>query len=325
MKCRLVLFIYIGLLQLEKAYNSNIRHSTRKRRQDEQWSWGYADITPSERTRDDTPALPDEDPCLIKPPEMPDFRKPGRRISTQKCYEYIWQTHYREVTQKLDKECSEYRRLSSTHFGVAFAIGGRTAKPGEFPHMAAVGWKAAVGTWIFKCGSSLISSKFTLTAAHCTRTSDRDTTVADIIPKIVRLGDKNIIDEWANGLAPVDVNITRIIVHPQYKSPRKYYDIAIMELEYDVLFTDNVQPACLWSEFNTDPLGPDATVTGWGVVETAKRTTSPVLQAAVINLLESRTCDELLRRRFNRHWDGMQEHQLCAGKLAGGVDSCQVI
>lgn len=76
--------------------------------------------------------------------------------------------------------------------------------------------------------------------------------------------------QWANGLAPVDVNITRIIVHPQYKSPRKYYDIAIMELEYDVLFTDNVQPACLWSEFNTDPLGPDATVTGWGVVETGE-------------------------------------------------------
>lgn len=68
----------------------------------------------------------------------------------------------------------------------------------------------------------------------------------------------------------MDVNITRIIVHPQYKSPKKYYDIALMELEHDVEFTYNVQPACLWTELSTETLGLDATVTGWGVIETGK-------------------------------------------------------
>lgn len=43
-----------------------------------------------------------------------------------------------------------------------------------------------------------------------------------------------------------------------------------MELENDVDFFDNVQPGCLWTEFNTAPLGSEATVTGWGVVETGK-------------------------------------------------------
>lgn len=42
----------------------------------------------------------------------------------------------------------------------------------------------------------------------------------------------------------------------------------LMKLEHDVLFNINVQPAYLWTEFNTDPLGQDATVTGRGVVET---------------------------------------------------------
>lgn len=79
---------------------------------------------------------------------------------------------------------------------------------------AAVGWKAPDGTWIFKCGSTLISSKFTLTAAHCTRASDRDTTIADVVPKIVRLGDKNIIEEVIkNRVKPTDAYQLILFVH----------------------------------------------------------------------------------------------------------------
>jgi hypothetical protein len=50
-----------------------------------------------------------------------------------------------------------------------------------------------------------------------------------------------------------------------------------------------------------------------------------MLQAAVVDVLDSRQCDALLRPWCNRHWCGLQEHQLCAGKLEGGVDACQVM
>ncbi|XP_026326178.1 serine protease snake-like, partial [Hyposmocoma kahamanoa] len=127
----------------------------------------------------------------------------------------------------------------------------------------------------------------------------------------------------ANGLEPKDVIIIKIIVHPQYKSPKKYYDIALMELEHGVSFTNNVQPACLWRSFDTRPLGTKATLTGWGVIETARRTTSPILQVAEVDILDSKTCDNLLIPKKSRHWQRMYEHQLCAGILAGGVDACQ--
>ncbi|XP_034833573.1 plasminogen-like [Maniola hyperantus] len=38
---------------------------------------------------------------------------------------------------------------------------------------------------------------------------------------------------------------------------------------------------------------------------------------------EVELCNNLLRQSCHRQWCGIQEHQICAGKLAGGVDACQ--
>ncbi|XP_047533328.1 serine protease snake-like [Vanessa atalanta] len=302
--------------------------STRNKRQ-HRWLWNYInfnetlanynlDLLPPSVTS--TPATTTYDPCHYSP-YKPDFKKPGRRISEAKCFEYIWERTNRENKRKKRKECFQLW-LSKLENKPHFAIGGRNTAPGEFPHMGAVGWRVVHGTWIFKCGCTLISPKFTLTAAHCTK-SPRDPSLASPIPEIVRLGDKNIIDIPFFFNKPIDAKILRIIVHPQYAAPKKYYDIALMELAERVEFSTNVQPACLWNNFNTDTLGTSATLTGWGVVETATKRIPPELQAAVVDIIDSEQCDTLLRPSCSRHWCGIQEHQICAGKLSGGVDSCQ--
>lgn len=51
---------------------------------------------------------------------------------------------------------------------------------------------------------------------------------------------------------------------------------------------------------------------------------SPELQAADLDLIDSKVCDELLSKHHSRNWCGLWENQFCAGKLEGGVDSCQV-
>ncbi|CAH1637193.1 unnamed protein product [Spodoptera littoralis] len=297
---------------------------------DDRWIWGYEttsnDTATSAPVTDPVPAnITKNDVCQPFDPPMPDFSKTGRRISEIKCYEYIWQLRVRHERRTRATKCIfELSRSSDPNKPIAVeAIGGHDTEPGEFPHMGALGWKAATGTWVFKCGSSLISSKFVLTAGHCSQASIRDTSIADPVPKIVRLGDKNIADVYSHGVLPTDAKILKIIVHPKYSPPKKYYDIALVELEKNVRFTKFIQPACLWNNFDTSALGTEAMLTGWGVVETNGRKTSPELQEAVVDLIDSETCDRLLRPSCNRNWCGVRKEQLCAGKLEGGVDACQ--
>ncbi|XP_026741395.1 serine protease snake-like [Trichoplusia ni] len=252
---------------------------------------------------------------------MPDFKTPGRRISDVKCYEYIWQLKMRNDQAEMQEECREFKSRGIS----SYIIGGHFTFSGDFPNMGAIGWKAVVGTWKFMCGATLISNNFVLTAAHCSRASGRDTTIADVTPKIVRLGDKNILDsDGDDSTKPYDADIIKIISHPNYKSPKQYFDIALMELGQKLTFRIDLQPACLWTRENITLFGQDAQVTGWGVVDSGATTTSPELLAATVDIIDSKECDRLLNSSFNRNFHGLKDHQLCAGKLKGGADSCQV-
>lgn len=59
-------------------------------------------------------------------------------------------------------------------------------------------------------------------------------------------------------------SIIRIIVHPQYDKSTSDYDIALLEMETPVLFSELVQPICLPSTSRVFLYGTVCYVTGWG-------------------------------------------------------------
>nr|AAV91455.1 serine protease 7 [Lonomia obliqua] len=200
--------------------------------------------------------------------------------------------------------------------GVELIVGGEKASQGEFPHMVAIAWATPEGGYKFDCGGSLISPKFVLTAGHCSKNKDEE-------PVIVRLGDQNIDPSVGDGANPIDVPIRRIISHPEYYSPIKYNDIALLELVTRVKFNSDIRPACLWTQSGFGGYSK-ALATGWGVTNAETRQTSKELQKVSLSLLQNDGCDGLLRELKNRHWqDGFIPSQMCAGELRGGKDTCQ--
>lgn len=103
-------------------------------------------------------------------------------------------------------------------------VGGKKAKPNEFPHMAAIGWRLTEGSIAFKCGGSLISERFVLTVAHCSYDIQ-----SELPPSFVRLGQNNL--SRTNG---VDINIEKFIRHESYSSLSRYFDIAVIKLSRNV-------------------------------------------------------------------------------------------
>nr|AEW46877.1 seminal fluid protein CSSFP027 [Chilo suppressalis] len=259
-------------------------------------------------------------PRSADPSPLWTYENDKRRVSERKCDAYS-----RSVVQKVDvsallvnDEGVSVVASKCQYTGVELIIGGEDANRGEFPYMAAIGWANSEGGYDFKCGGSLISSKYVLTAGHCTN----DPRAYTPEPVAARLGEQNLDANVNDGADPVDVPIRHIISHPKYKPPSKYHDIALLELASDVQFEDAIRPACLWTR-------PDfgennkAVATGWGVVDTLTKETSKDLQKVSLSLLDNTFCDPLLEWSWNRNWKGFVPEQMCAGELRGGRDTCQ--
>ncbi|CAG0895114.1 unnamed protein product [Darwinula stevensoni] len=112
-----------------------------------------------------------------------------KRVSQAKCEEY--KAFQRGVT------CEKSQK--------GLIVGGEAAKPYEFPHMALVGEKLSNGSIYWKCGGTLISKEWILTAGHCI---DND------VPLMVRLGEHDLNDDES---ITYDYNVTKFLIHPRWR------------------------------------------------------------------------------------------------------------
>ncbi|KAM8835511.1 transmembrane protease serine 2-like [Synchiropus picturatus] len=181
-------------------------------------------------------------------------------------------------------------------------VGGTDAVKGAWP------WQVSLqvrGQHI--CGGSIIAPYWIVSAAHCFQTysSPHDWTV--------KYGEisQSVMD------FTIGKSVYKIINHEKYDPDSNDNDITLLKLRSPLTFTDNVRPVCL-PNFGAD-LSPErqAWITGWGALYSSGPSPDTLNQAEV-TMYKTETCNR--RDILN---GALTEAMICAGKLAGGVDSCQ--
>nr|XP_019931520.2 serine protease snake-like [Aedes albopictus] len=250
--------------------------------------------------------------CLLGLTTTKCFNFPNeKRISERKCDEY------RQLTVKTSALVTLSLKPTKIKFDdykcpntVDLIVGGEQARVGEFPHQALLGYPSETNRIEFKCGGSLISKRYVLTAAHCSKGSD--------IPTVVRLAE---LDLSVDDKDQVDFDVEKVIKHPEYSPRQAYHDIALVKLDQDVFFTKMLRPACLWTRQELNMT--QALATGFGRTEFAG-TTSDQLMKVQLDVFGANECNFLssssMQRKFPR---GIISGQICAGSLRDNRDTCQ--
>jgi len=193
-------------------------------------------------------------------------------------------------------------------------VGGREAPVSAFPWQAAIGYRDdRTGEIKYLCGGTLISRRHILTAAHCVVGDNLET---------VRLGEHDLASN-EDSAHPEEYQVVERIMHSGY-SPRSFSnDIALLALDRDVEYREDVAPICL-------PLlsavvesrrfvGTTPFVAGWGATR-FRGPTSNTLQYAGLQVMSNKECG----RRFG-DFRGVEitESKLCTFDLSLTRDACQ--
>ncbi|KAM9359802.1 ST14 transmembrane serine protease matriptase a [Symphorus nematophorus] len=192
-------------------------------------------------------------------------------------------------------------------FKTSRIVGGQNTEEGEFP------WQVSlhVKNYGHVCGASIISPRWLVTAAHCVQ-DDGMTRLSQPSSWEAYLG---LHTQQKTGSHVVKKNLKQVIPHPNYNSHTYDNDIALMELDSPVTYSDYIRPICLPAAQHVFPPGNTVWITGWGATREGGFA-AKVLQKAQVRIINHDTCSDLMGGQIT-------SRMLCAGVLTGGVDACQ--
>uniref|UniRef100_G3TL05 Serine protease 27 n=1 Tax=Loxodonta africana TaxID=9785 RepID=G3TL05_LOXAF len=208
---------------------------------------------------------------------------------------------------KASRACGRPRMLNRM-------VGGENAQEREWP------WQVSIqrnGSHF--CGGSLITARWVLTAAHCFSNT------SEMSLYRVLLGARQLVKP---GPHAVYAWVKRVESNPLYQGMASSADVALVELEDAVTFTDYIIPVCLPDPSVVFKAGMNCSVTGWGSPSEQDRLPSPrVLQKLGVPIIDTLKCNWLYSKDTDMNSDfqpqTIKDDMLCAGFAEGKKDACK--
>ncbi len=183
--------------------------------------------------------------------------------------------------------------------------GGSDALISDFP------WQVYYISGNTRCGGTIISENWILTAAHCATINTGN--VVPISQMSVKVGANNP----TSSLEGKKYNVSKVIVHEGYNSQSLENDIALLKLTEPINFT-NAVPIKLISKDDSisgaaDP-GVMSWLTGWGLTNVNPNTYPTRLQKVQLPIISNAQAETV--------WPSIPKSDIMAGYLNGNKDAC---